>query len=587
MIATAGGAVRVAGRAQQRAQFPLLSGWLLLGFILLLLAFIVYMTFVPGLPTDGGWTLTNWAGLGSPYFLTRVLPNTVALGCGSIAVATLFGVPIAWLVNRTDLPFRRSFATLMAMVLVIPGYANAMGWIMLVDRQIGIINAALAAVLHVDRIPLTVSNNVGGMIWVMGLILTPAIFFLLAGPMRSLDPALDEAARMSGGSAWQTLRRVDLPLMAPAIFGALIYVFITAVSVFEVPALLGAASGKVPVLATALFYAVRPSGPQTGSFAYGIAGVYGLVLIVPSLIALSFYLRLLDRAERFQVIGGKGYRPHDVRLGRFRWLGVAFVGGYFVLALLLPFLVVLWASLIPVLQAPSAALLAKVTTANYQGLLATIGGPTVLWNTVLLVVIVSALVTFFSLMISWVVVRTQIRGRKAMDILAMMPHAVPGLAFAFAFAMLAILASRWVPWLPFGGTIAIIVLADLIVRLPYGTRLANAALAQVHRELEEAARMSGATTGATMVRVLFPLVKPSIVYLAVWTGLLTLQEVSMALFLNGPQNTVLSVSIFQLWTDGFLGPAAAGTVVLTLLLSVVTWTVLRLTEGATSGAVST
>ena len=585
MIATAG-TVRAAARPQQRARFPLVSAWALLGFIVLLLAFVIYMTFVPGLPTDGGWTLANWEQLASPYFLGRVLPNTVALGIGSIVIASAFGVPIAWLVNRTDLPFKNGFATLMAMVLVIPGYANAMGWIMLVDAHIGILNAALSALLHVP-IPLTVSNNVGGMIWVMGLILTPAIFFLLAGPMRSLDPALDEAARMSGGNVWQTLRRVDLPLLQPAILGALIYVFITAVSIFEVPALLGAASGKVPVLSTALFYAVRPAGPQTGSFAYGVAGVYGLVLIVPSLIALAFYLRLLDRAERFQVVGGKAYRPHDVRLGRWRGAAFAFVGLYFALALLLPFLVLLWASLIPVLQAPSADQLAKVTGTNYAGLVATIGGPGVLQNTAILVAVVAVLVTFFSLMISWVVVRTRIRGRKLMDVLAMMPHAVPGLAFAFAFAMLAILASRWLPWLPFGGTIAIIVLADLIQRLPYGTRLANAALAQVHRELEEAARMSGANTSATMVRILFPLIKPSIVYLAVWTGLLTLQEVSMALFLTGPQNTVLSVSIFQLWTDGNLGPAAAGTVVLTLLLAVVTWTILRLTAGATRGAVST
>jgi len=577
-------AARVAGRARQGAVFPLISAWTLLGFIVALLAFIVYMTFVPALPTDGGWTLANWASLASPYFLTRVLPDTVALGFGAILIASLFGVPIAWLVNRTDLPFRRGFATLMAMVLVIPGYANAMGWIMLVDRQIGLINAALAAVLHVERIPLTVSNNVGGMIWVMGLILTPAIFFLLAGPMRSLDPALEEAARMSGGNPWQTLWRVDLPLLQPAILGALIYTFITAVSIFEVPALLGAASGKVPVLATALFYAVRPAGPQTGSFAYGVAGVYGLVLIVPSLVALAFYLRLLDRAERYQVVGGKAYRPHDVRLGRFRWLGLAFVALYFTLALLLPFLVLVWASVVPVLQVPSMAQLAKLTTENYAGLVSTLGGPSVLQNTAILVVVVAALVTFFSLMISWVVVRTRTRGRKVMDVLAMMPHAVPGLAFAFAFAMLAILGSRWAPWLPFGGTIAIIVLADLIARLPYGTRLANAALAQVHRELEEAARMSGANTSATMVRILFPLIKPSIVYLAVWTGLLTLQEVSMALFLTGPQNVVLSVSIFQLWTDGNLGPAAAGTVVLTLLLAAVTWTILRLTEGATAQA---
>lgn len=563
------------------AAFPLVAAWLPLGLIVALLAFTIVMTFVPGLPTDGGWTLDNWANLASPYFLGRVLPNTIGLGIGSTLVAGLFGFPIAWLVNRTDLPFRRGFATMMALIVVVPGYASAMGWILLVDQHIGLLNFALGALLHVS-VPLTISNNLFGIIWVMGLILVPAVFFLLAGPMRALDPALEEAARMSGAGAWQIFRRIDLPLMWPALLGALIYTFISSVSIFEVPALLGAASGKVPVLATALFYAVRPAGPQTGSFAYGVAGVYGLVLIVPCLVAMSSYLRLLDRAERYAVIGGKAYRPHDVKLGRSQWLGVLFVGLYVALALLLPLLVLFWASLLPVLQMPSLALLAKLTFQNYAGLLVALGGMRVLANTLTLVLIVSGLVTFFSLMISWVVVRTRLRQRKLLDVLSMMPHAVPGLAFAFAFAMLGILAARWVPWLPLSGTLVFIVLCDLIQRLPYGTRLANAALVQVHRELEDAAATSGANTAVTMRRVLFPLIRPSIVYLAVWTGLLTLQEVSMALFLSGPQNVVLSVSIFQLWNDGNLEPAAAGTVVLTVLLAAVTWVILRVTDRATA-----
>jgi iron(III) transport system permease protein len=152
---------------------------------------------------------------------------------------------------------------------------------------------------------------------------------------------------------------------------------------------------------------------------------------------------------------------------------------------------------------------------------------------------------------------------------------VPGLAFAFALTMLGLLAAVWLPWLPLAGTLAIIVVADLIQRLPYGTRLANAALVQVHRELEEAAQMSGAGTGAVVRRVLLPLIKPSVIYLVVWTGLLTLQEVSMALFLSGPHNVVLSVSIFQLWVGGNLGPAAAGTVVLTVLMAIVTSLILK------------
>jgi len=212
-----------------------------------------------------------------------------------------------------------------------------------------------------------------------------------------------------------------------------------------------------------------------------------------------------------------------------------------------------------------------------------LGGTSVLRNTVIVVVSVSALVTFFSIVISWIVVRTRLRQRKTMDILSMMPHAVPGIAFAFALTMLGIMAGVWTPWLPLSGTLAIIIIADLIHRLPYGTRLANAALVQVHRELEEAATMSGANNAMTLWRILLPLIKPSIVYLAVWTGLLTLQEVSMALFLSGPHNTVLSVAIFQLWVEGNLGPAAAGTVVLTLIMTALTWTILKVTGGVAAG----
>jgi iron(III) transport system permease protein len=149
--------------------------------------------------------------------------------------------------------------------------------------------------------------------------------------------------------------------------------------------------------------------------------------------------------------------------------------------------------------------------------------------------------------------------------------------------MLGILAGVYAPWLPLAGTLGVIVIADLIQRLPFGTRLANAALVQVHRELEEAAQMSGAETFATIWRVLLPLIKPSVVYLAVWTALLTLQEVSMALFLSGPNNVVLSVSIFQLWIDGNLGPAAAGTVVLTFLMAAATSLILKITGGVSAG----
>lgn len=134
------------------------------------------------------------------------------------------------------------------------------------------------------------------------------------------------------------------------------------------------------------------------------------------------------------------------------------------------------------------------------------------------------------------------------------------------------------------GTVIVIVLAHTILRLPYGTRLANASLAQIHKDLEEAAQMCGAAPGTVMWRVFLPLIRPAVVYLGIWTTLLTLQEVAIATFLSGPRNVVLSVNIFQLWIDGNMGSAAAATVILTLIMAVATACVFKMSGGNRLGS---
>jgi len=347
---------------------------------------------------------------------------------------------------------------------------------------------------------------------------------------------------------------------------------------------LGAASGKVPVLASEIFYAVRPGGPTAATFAYGAAGVYGVLIAVPSLGALYLYLRTLARSERYQVIKGKAYRPREMNLGALKWLGVAFVVFYLMLAVVLPISVLLWASLMPVLQLPSLEAFSKLSLRNYYGLLAPLGGFPVIRNTVTVVVSVSLLVSFFSFMISWVVVRTQLRSRKLVDMLAMLPHAIPGLAFAFALAMLGVLASVWLPWLPLSGTLGIIMVAHLINRLPFATRIMNSALAQVHWELEESAQVCGSKNLTIMRKIVLPLVKPSFIYLAIWTAILSFQEVTMALFLSGPHNQLFSVAIWELWDGGSLGVASAGAVTMVGVIGTLMFMVLRSTGGAVSGA---
>lgn len=560
-------------------RFPLMCASLLLSFVVLLVIFVLYMTFVPGLPTDPGLTLDNWRKIGHARLIKQVIPNTLIVGLGTVLVATFFALPLAWLLNRTSLPFRNTFITLMAVVVIVPGFIKAMGWIMLVNDRIGMLNRAVEGLLGLEKLPLTVVNNPYGIAWVMGLMLTPTMFFLIAGPMRALDPALEEAAVIAGTNQLGTTWWISLPLLWPAILAGIIYIFMTAVSIFEVPALLGAASGKVPVLASELFFAVRPPGEEVASIAYGAAGVYGVLIAIPSFLTLYFYLRLLAKARHYEVITGKGYRPKDINLGAFTWPALTFVVTYLLLAVGLPLAVLVWSSLLPYIQLPTAETLKKVSLSNYDGLFASLGGWLVMFNTIILALSVALLVIFFSFMISWVVVRTKFPFRKAMDAVAMLPHAFPGLAFAFALFMFAILASRWLPWLSFKGTLIIIVIANLVNRLSYGTRVTNAGLFQIQADLEECAQLCGARNLTVLRWVIAPLIKPSLVFAGVWTALLTFQEVTMALFLSESHNRVLSVIIWQLWSSGNIGIASAGAVAMVLVMGVLVLITLGLTTG--------
>jgi iron(III) transport system permease protein len=370
--------------------------------------------------------------------------------------------------------------------------------------------------------------------------------------------------------------------MWPALLGGAIYVLMGAVSWFEIPAMLGASGGQAPVLATELFYAVQPLTGQSTLVSYGAAGVYGVVIAIPSLIGLYFYYRVLAHGKRYAVITGKGFRPRDVELGSVgNCLALAFVSLYLLLAVVLPLLVLLWLSLFTYVQPPSLDALSKASLANYlpQAWLATIGGVSAVRNTLLLIICAPVLVMFFAVNVSWIVVRSQLRIRRLMDNIAMLPHAIPGLAFAFALFIVALLADRWLPWLPLAGSLGLIVIANTLNHLPYSTRITNAALLQVHPELEEQALLCGARPLAAVRRIVAPLARPSLVFAALWTALLTFREVTMALFLAGPRNGVLSVAVWRSWQQGSLGPAAAAAVVMLLLIGVIVLLALLATGG--------
>jgi iron(III) transport system permease protein len=434
------------------------------------------------------------------------------------------------------------------------------GWILLFSPQIGLVNQGLMAIFGLSEPPFSLYNVIG-MAMTQGISFVPAAFFMLVAAYHAIDPALEEAAYTSGASRFKTLLRINIPLTMPAILGVMVYLLMTAISVFETPALLGLPS-RTFVLSSAIYFSVTP---QTGLPKYGLAATYGLIMMGLGLFASYMYFRVVSEGKKFAVISGKGYRPRMLELGRWKWAAIGFVAFYFALEIVLPFAALVWASLLPYLQVPSLAALRDVSLNNYLSMpnYVTL---TPIVNTLLLVVAAPTLTMMLSLAISWIVVRSRSKVRGPLDTLAFLPHAIPSIVFAVALAWLAL---TYRTWLPIYGSILIIILAHTISHLAYGTRTMNSTMIQVHSELEEAGKLSGATPLQVFFRILLPLVTAAVFNGWLWLALLSYREVTMALVLYSPASEVLPTLIWKLWASSWVGQVSALGVILIIIVTTV------------------
>ncbi|HEY7060624.1 MAG TPA: iron ABC transporter permease [Chloroflexota bacterium] len=523
---------------------------------------VLVMSLRTGLPGQARpLTFANFSEVFSDPFTAQVMGNTLSFAAAAIGVTLLFAVPLVWLMTRTDLPGKETIYVLMTVGILIPVFLRVIGWILLFSPQIGLVNQALMSLFGLSEAPLSL-YNVFGMAVTQGISFVPAAFFMLAAAYRAIDPTLEEAAYTSGASKLETVLRVNVPLTMPAILGVMIYLLMTAVSVFETPALLGLPS-RTFVLSSAIYFAVTP---QTGLPKYGLAATYGLIMMVLGLLAAYFYFRVVSEGKKYAVISGKGYRPRALELGSWKGAAVGFVAFYFGLEIFLPFAALVWASLLPYLQVPSLAALHDVTLSYYTTLPSYVS-MTPIVNTIILVLAAPTLTVAVSLAVSWIVVRTRSAVRGPVDMLAFLPHAIPSIVFAVALAWLAL---SYRTWLPLYGTLLLIILAHTITSLAYGTRTMNSALIQVHSELEEAGKLSGANTPQVFRRILLPLVAGAVFNAWLWLALLSYREVTMALVLYSPASEVLPTLIWKLWASSSVPQVSAlGVILIVLVTSIV------------------
>ena len=482
--------------------------------------------------------------------------NTLYFASVSTLFSFVLGTFLAWTVVRTNTPLAQLIGMITLGRIIIPGVIITISWILLASPSIGILNYFITETTGVRRFFNIYSF--WGMVWVQSLEMAPLAYLLMSAAFQSTDPRLEEASAIAGAGAWSTFYRVSLPLILPATSASALLLFIQTVESFEVPLLLGGRA-RVPVYTTEVYF--NTSRTPTD---WGLASTYAMMLLVLSMVLLFVYFRLVRHTERYQTITGKDFKPRRIDLGAWRYLTCALSLLLVFLITGLPFIMMLYASLMPRFQPPSLEALRDVTLANYQSLLADWNySLRPLWNSTLLGVGSASVVMLLVAAISYFVNKSRIRGRKILDFLGFAPIALPSVVLGTAFLWFYLL----VP-LPVIGSLSIIGLAYITRYMPYALRFVSTSMVQIHTELEEAAAVAGGTWWKNLYRIYLPLLRPGLMAGWFWVMVHAYRELTIALMLARSRNRTAAVIIFDLWSNGSFPQLSAFGVLMFVILIV-------------------
>ena len=469
------------------------------------------------------FTLQNFR---DAYFSTETASlfwNSVRFATGSGALALFLGTALAWMNERTNTPFKTLFYALAIIPLIIPGILFTVAWILLASPKIGILNLVLKASFGIDD-PLFDIYSMGGMIWVDGLHYSPMAFLLMSAAFRSMDPALEESAMMSGANVFQVAYRITLKLSWPAIFATLLILFVRAIESFEVPALLGLPVG-IQVFTSSIYQAVHRYPSQVG-----LASAYAVMLLGITTVGVYFQSRLSSRGSKYATMTGKGYRPRQIDLGPWRWFTAGIFIVYFLLIVVLPFLVLVWSSLQRFYAVPSWQALQNLTLDPYRFIFSYPNITRSIWNSFMLSIGTATVIMLVTSVICWIVVKTKLPGRWLLDNVASLPMVFPGLVLGLAIMIFYLNVDFGVY-----GTMWIMFIAYVTRFMPYGLRYNTTSMLQIHKELEESAAMSGASWFTTFRRIVLPLLKPGLVAGFIYVMIVSIRELSSSILLYSPE----------------------------------------------------
>jgi iron(III) transport system permease protein len=506
--------------------------------VLLLLYFIVFPLLVliyDSLFVEGVFDISNYREVYGKTVNWRALTNTLELAFVVMIASVIVTFPMAWLVGRTDLPFKKTFRTILVASYMIPPYVGAIAWVQLLNPSVGYLNDIFKAVFGLSQAPFNI-YTMGGLAWVLTLFYSPFAFITISRAMEKMDPTLEEAARISGSSPLRTLRDVTLPLMMPSIVAGGLLVFIAAASCFGIPAIVGM-PGNIEVMTTRIVTFVY-QGDSAG-IRNATALAVSMMIIANGLL---FFMSYLLSHKDYTTISGKSTRPNMVELGKWKPLALLIVGGYSFIAVILPLGSIIMTSFLVSMSKGVTwsnfgidAWIPVITSAQYMESI---------WRSIVYGVVAACIGTLLSLFVAYLAVKTKVTGRSLPDLLIVLGGATPSIVIALAL----IITFSGNYGLNLYSTMWILVVAYLVKYMTMSVRTIAASLSQVHSSLEEAALNSGASWLRTCKDIIIPLVAPSIV--AGWFLIFmpSFYELTMSNLLYGADTKTIGVLLYELQT---------------------------------------
>ena len=535
--------------------------YILLAFTLFLIiypvSFLLFGSVWSGTPGgDGHFTLDNYRLVFSDPKTFELLVNSLAYAAGSALLGVSIATGLAFITTRTNSPFRSQFKFIPILPIILPGMVDNLAWIYLFSPNSGLANTWWRNITGFTE-PLFNIYSLPGMIWVMGISLVPLSYLVISAAFQTMDPSLEETARIAGSSIFKIFRKITIPLMFPAILSVFLLTFILAFESFETPAMIGLPAG-IDVFMSQIYQAVVWAIPPS----YGLGTAYASIILVITLTAVFLYRKATSRQERFQVITGKGYQPGILDLGKWKWLGTGILGLYVFLHIVVVFATVFILSLQPYWDPNN--LFGNMTLRNYEIVLGQRNIVSSLINSGIVSIVSATLVVLIAAVLTYLSRRRRIRGAGLLEGFGTLPLAFPGfiLGLGLLWTFLTI---------PIGvyGTVLVLMLAFLVKYMPQGIRFATGALVQIQDNLEESSSITGAEWTTTVQKITLPLLKPALISAWIYVFVLSFRELSSIIFLVTPHNQVIAAILWDLFVNGSVELLAATSIILTFFLWIV------------------